>query len=400
MRLLEKNDTSLAIALISGALVVFQKPLRLVIDAAREVELRYNIDLLPGLVVLIGAFAFHQHKKRQQAKIAAAQAASEAAQQRQRAAELERLVAFGGALGSALDPLALRQVFWRYLPAFAHDHEVWMLTRTQAGWENVLQDATAASPRTTEALEAAANEALSVPAQGDAHGVVIDGDVCFPMVVGESALGVVGVRNQPALSQADRRALGAAVALLAIAIRNVQLLTQTRDSSVRDKLTGYFNRAYGIEALESELQRVRRTGRSLAVMMFDVDGLKTVNDNYGHLTGDSLLSAVAVQVAATLRAGDIKCRWGGDEFLIILPDTTLTGAEHAGAALTREVGELNIPVPTGSIKSTISVGVAVALPADADPLALIGRADEALYKAKQTGRNRFVIAQTNIRATA
>ena len=403
MRLLDRNDTSLVIALVAGALVIFQKPLSIIIDVAHDVELKYNIDLLPGLVVLVAAFGFHQYKKRQQAKAAEARAASEVSVERQRSAELERLVAFGSALGGALDALALRQVFFRYLPVFARDHELWMLTRTQNGWESAVRDATAPSRRSVEALEAIATEALSAPSQADAQadGIVVTDDVCFPMVVGESSLGVVGVKNLPPLSLADRRIIGAAVSLLAISIRNVQLLTQTRESSVRDPLTGCFNRAYAIESLASELQRSRRSGRPLSVMMFDVDKLKKINDNYGHLTGDAMLAAVAGQVNATLRASDIKCRWGGDEFLIVLPDTPFAGAEHAGMSLTREVGQVLVPTASESLTPTISVGVAVADNGEIDPMALIARADAALYKAKQTGRNRFVIAQpTTIRAVS
>jgi diguanylate cyclase (GGDEF)-like protein len=400
MRLLHRNDTALVIALVAGALVIFQKPLHLLIDVAHGVELRYNIDLLPGLVMLVGAFAFHEFSKRLHSKAIAERAAADAAQERQRSAELERLVAFGGALGQALDILALRQVFWRYLPAFARDRELWVLTRTKTAWDHVLRDAAVRSTRSVEELEATAAEALTVPALGDAHaeGILIGGDVCFPMVVGDASLGVVGVRNAAPLSVADRRGVGAAVALLTIAIRNVQLLTQTRENSVRDQLTGCFNRAYAIESLGSELQRARRSGRPLSIMMFDVDSLKRVNDTYGHLTGDALLAAVAGEVTTTLRASDIKCRWGGDEFLIILPDTPRSGAEHAGASLTREVSTVVVPTPTGTVTPTISVGVAVAENGEADPLALVARADAALYKAKHTGRNRFVVAQSNIRA--
>jgi diguanylate cyclase (GGDEF)-like protein len=402
MRLLDRNDTSLVIALAASALVIFQKPLHVLIEAAHGVELRYNIDLLPGLVVLVSALAFHEFSRRQQAKAAADRAAAEVTQERQRSAELERLVAFGGALGGALDSHALRQVFWRYLPAFARDRELWMLTRTKAGWENLLREVAAATTRSTGDLESIAGEALSLPASSDANaeGLAIGDDVCFPMVVGDASLGVVGVRNAPALSMADRRAMGAAVSLLAIAIRNVQLLTQTRESSVRDQLTGCFNRAYAIESLGSELQRARRTGRPLSVMMFDVDKLKRVNDEHGHLAGDALLAAVAGQVTATLRASDIKCRWGGDEFLIILPDTPRSGAEHAGASLTREVSTVVVPTAAGAVAPTISVGVAVAENGECDPLALVARADAALYKAKQSGRNRFVIAQSNVRAAS
>src|SRR5262245_54581257 len=408
MRLLDRKDTSLAIALVAGALVIFRQPLHMLIDVARGVELRYGVDLLPGLVLLVGALAFHAFRKRQQTRVAAEQAKVEAdraaaavTQERQHFAELERLVALGSALGSALDTLALRQVFWRYFPAFARDRELWALTRTKTGWDNLLRDA-GAPPTRNDTRESIATEALSAPASGDAQaeGILVSDDVCFPMVVGDASLGVVGVRNAPAMSIADRRALGAAVSLLAIAIRNVQLLTQARESSVRDQLTGCFNRAYAIESLGSELQRSRRTGRPLSVMMFDVDKLKRINDDHGHLAGDAVLAAVAAQVTATLRASDIKCRWGGDEFLIILPDTPRSGAEHAGDSLTREVSTLLVPTASGPVSPTISVGVAVAENGECDPLALVGRADAALYKAKHAGRNRFVMEQSTIRAAS
>jgi diguanylate cyclase (GGDEF)-like protein len=408
MRLVDRKDTWLAIALVAGALVIFRKPLHMLIDVAHGVELRYNIDLLPGLVLLVGAFTFHTFRKRHQAAVIAEQtralaevAAAEITHERQHSAELERLVALGSALGGALDTFALRQVFWRYFPAFALDRQLWALTRTKNGWEHLPRDG-AAALRPAAMIESIATDALSTPTTGDnqAEGILVGDDVCFPMVVGDASPGVVGVRNVPVMSIGDRRALGAAVALLAIAIRNVQLLTQTRENSVRDQLTGCFNRAYAIESLGSELQRSRRTGRPLSVMMFDVDRLKRINDDYGHLAGDALLAAVAGQVTATLRASDIKCRWGGDEFLIILPDTPRTGAEHAGASLTREVSTVIVPTPSGSVSPTISVGVAVAENGECDPLALVARADAALYKAKQAGRNRFVMEQSNIRAAS
>lgn len=408
MRLLDRKDASLAIALMAGALVIFRKPLHTLMELTHGVELRYNIDLVSGLVLLVGAFTFHAFRKRQQTRMLAdrAQASAdlasrEIAQERRRSAELERLVALGSALGNALDMPALRQVFSRYFPAFALDRELWALTRTKSSWESFLSGGPSSAKRTTQILESIATEALSTPASSHTRveGILVRDDVCFPMAVGEASLGVVGVRNVPRISVADRRALGAAVSLLAIATRNVQLLTQTRESSVRDQLTGCFNRAYAIEALGSELQRARRTGRPLSVMMFDVDQLKHINDDFGHLTGDALLAAVAGQVAATLRASDIKCRWGGDEFLVILPDTPRVGAEHAGASLTREVSTVVIPTRSGAVSPTISVGVAVAENGECDPLALVARADAALYKAKRTGRNRFVMA-SNVRVAS
>jgi diguanylate cyclase (GGDEF)-like protein len=402
MRLIDKSDTSLVIALIAGAVVMFQRPLRLLFDAARTIETRYDIDLIPGLVVLCGAFVFHQYRKRQQAKVAAGLSAAEVTKERQRSAELERLVAFGAAVGNAIDLRGIRQAFWRFMPAFSRDREVWMLTSGGESWEPVALDTATAAQYSAETLERLARNTLASPSQTDARadGVLVDGNLCFPMAAGETSLGVVGVRHMPPLLAGERRALGAAIAILSSALRNVQLLALTRESGLRDQLTGCFNRAYALETLGSELQRAKRSGRPLSVMMFDIDRFKRTNDDYGHLTGDAILAAVAGQCASTLRASDIKCRWGGDEFLILLPDTPLHGAAHASGSLTRDVASLRVPAASGTISPTISVGVAVADPGEDDPMSLIARADDALYKAKHSGRNRFVIAQPDIRAAS
>lgn len=394
MRLIDRNDTSLAIALIASALVIFQQPLRVLVDAAHDVELRYNIDLLPGLTVLVGTFGFHQYRKRQQAKAAEAAASGEAALARARSVELERLVAFGRALGNALDPVAMRQVFWRYMPTFAGERELWMLTRKPDGWEAALQDATVHSPRSPDALESIAAEALAHPDAelADGDGLAVDDDLCFPMVVGDIAIGVVGVRHGSAVSDSERHALSAAAALLAIAIRNSQLLAQTRESSIRDSLTGCFNRAYAMESLTAELQRARRARRPLAVLMFDIDEFKSVNDRFGHLTGDAILAAIGGRLAAMLRATDVKCRYGGDEFLVILPDTVLAGAEHVATALLEALAELRVPAGNGSISPTVSVGIMVVPDGEVDPTTVIANADRALYRAKREGRNRYAAA--------
>lgn len=396
MRLLDKNDASLVIALLASILVIFRKPLRIVVDAARAVEQRYDIDLLSGLAVLVGAFAFHQYRKRQQSRTAERLSAAVATRERQRSAELERLVAFGTALSASLDPQAVRQIFWRYVPGFAGDRSLWLLVRSPDGWDTAVRDAAAPDPRSSETLEGIAKAAMSWVRPHDARGegVIIEGDLCFPMSVGSITLGVVGVRNSPELSAAERHALGAAVELLATTLRTVQMMSQMHENSVRDPLTSCFNRAYALETLATELQRAKRSGHPLSVMMFDVDRFKKTNDDYGHLAGDAILAAVGAQMARTLRAGDVKCRWGGDEFLVVLPDTPLSGAEHAGGSLTREVASMVVPTALGPVSPTISVGLAVAEPGECDPMTIIGRADDALYKAKQSGRNRFVVARS------
>lgn len=395
MRLIDRNDTSLAVALIASVLVIFQKPLHLLVDAARAVELQYNIDLLPGLTVLVGTFGFHQYRKRQQAKAAASAASSEAALARARSIELERLVAFGHALGSALAPSAMRQVFWRYMPAFAGDRELWMLTRKPDGWEPAFRDATAPVQRSSESLEAIGTAALaeSAGANMDGNGLLVGDDLCFPMMVGDIAVGVVGVRNGAAVSDSERHAMSAAAALLAIAIRNNQLIAETRENSIRDGLTGCFNRTYAIEALGAELRRAKRTGGPLAVLMFDIDRFKEVNDKFGHLAGDEVLTTVGARLETMLRASDVKCRYGGDEFLVILPDTDLAGAEHVAASIVNDLANMRVPFGDAVISPTISLGVATARPAELDCTAVIADADEALYRAKRAGRNRYAASR-------
>ena len=394
VRLIDRNDTSLVLALVASALVVFHQPLRVLFDTAREVELRYGLDLLPGLTVLVGTFGFHQYRKRHVAREAMLAAAAEAEVERRRAAELEQLVTMGQALGSALDPAAVRQVFWRTMPAFAANRELWMLTRTRDGWD-IARDAAHSSARTDEALESRAQLVLATRDYplGVAHGLAVDEDLCFPMLVGDMAVGVVGVRNTPPVSPQEASGIAAAIAVLAIAIRNAQLLEQTRESSIRDGLTGCFNRSFGLETLGTELKRARRTGRTASVMMIDIDDFKSVNDEHGHLTGDAVLAAIGARLAAVLRTSDVKCRYGGDEFLVILPDTPIAGAEHAASMIVDEMAHITVEVQGGTLSPHVSVGVAASIDGEQEPKTLIARADQALYEAKRSGRNRAVTAR-------
>src|ERR1700674_97266 len=143
VRLITRNDASLVIGLIAGTVVIFQRPLRFIWEAAVDVQERYHVDLLPALTIFAGVFIFHEARKRQQARADARTAAAEAAQARIRSAELERLMAFSQALANALDPTLLEQALWRYLPSFAGEREFWVLARRPDGWETLLQDTTA-----------------------------------------------------------------------------------------------------------------------------------------------------------------------------------------------------------------------------------------------------------------
>ena len=124
--------------------------------------------------------------------------------------------------------------------------------------------------------------------------------------------------------------------------------------------------------------------------MIDIDQFKEVNDTRGHLAGDVVLEKGGAQIANVLRTTDIRCRFGGDEFLVILPETALEGAEQAAIKLRAAMRNLELGFEG---RVTLSIGVAQAERGELDAVALIGRADAAMYKAKQSGKNRVVVAE-------
>ena len=128
-------------------------------------------------------------------------------------------------------------------------------------------------------------------------------------------------------------------------------------------------------------------------MMIDIDGFKSVNDRYGHLAGDAILSAIGAQLAVALRNSDVTCRYGGDEFLIILPDTNLAGAERAAAVVVEQIGRISVDAHGAVVRPTVSVGVTSALDGEHELATVIARADQALYEAKRAGRNRAVASR-------
>ena len=378
---------------MAGALAVLRAPVRPFI-VAHIATARLDLVLATSLCLLASAFGLQQYRQRRRAQLLAAAASAEAEQGRALVSELELLVTFGRALGNALEPAATRQIFWRFMPSFAGNRELWMVTRRRDRWDSFVHEATASTVLAREDIEAMATRALSAFGDGtdQAAGVSVENNLCFPMVIGNATVGVVGVRNAPRVSASERHALGAATSLLAIAIRNSQLLAQTQESSIRDSLTGCFNRAYAMEALSAELRRARRTSRPVSVLVFDVDQLKSINGRYGHLTGDAILSTIGAHLSSTLRGTDIKCRIGGDEFLIILPDTRLDGAEHVARSLVTALSCLRVPAATTAVSPAISVGVVVASKGESDPQAVMSEVNDALARDKRGGRSRYSVS--------
>lgn len=155
-----------------------------------------------------------------------------------------------------------------------------------------------------------------------------------------------------------------------------------------DHLTGLLNRRAFVEAVELEMQRWARFPRPLSLVMIDADHFKRINDQYGHAAGDAVLRHLAAGMTATFRAMDVLARFGGEEFVVLLPDTTLEGAEIVAQRLCQLLATQAVEVGGQVVRYTVSAGVA-AMDADVGDFdALMQRADEALYAAKAGGRNR------------
>lgn len=386
MRVIGRQDPFLFAGLVFALVVVFQRSLLDVFAAATEVEQTYGVSLRPALLILTVMFVFHQYATRREMKAEASAAATEARLARARAEELERLMVFGQALSRALTTEAVREAVVRHLPALATGADPWVVLRTEAGWERLLDTACiqwrAGSIETIAGLVAARPEGE----RNQREGIEQEGHACFALSVGEGVAGVVAVPIRPETA-AIRQTIGAVAALLTIALRNAQLFADVRDHSVKDALTGCYNRAHGVEVLEGELSRAQRSGSPVSLVLFDVDHFKLVNDRYGHLAGDTVLAAVGQRLRQVLRRSDIRCRYGGDEFMIVLPETDENGAARVTEWIRGEMEQLALSAAGERLSITVSVGVATVYGGELRPNDLIERADRALYEAKAHGRN-------------
>ena len=386
MRVIGRNDPVLFAGLTLALLVVFQRPIQRLLDVAREVEQTYGVALMPALLILTVMFVFHQYAKRREMKADASAAALEAVLARARAEEMEQLMRFGQALARSLSTEAVREAVLQHLPTLAAGADAWVVLRTETGWERLTDCACSRWP--AESIERIGDRAASMPLaeQERPDGIDCDGHVCFVMLAGSRPIGVLALPPGAPVQNA-RQTMGAAAALLTIAVRNAQLFADVRDHSVKDSLTGCFNRAHTFEILDSELVRSQRAGTPLSVILFDVDRFKTINDRHGHLCGDMLLAAVGQRMRQALRRSDIRCRYGGDEFLVVLPETSASGAARGAEWLRGELEQIRL-LPAGQpISVTISAGVATAMAGECTSTELVDRADQALYRGKAAGRN-------------
>jgi diguanylate cyclase (GGDEF)-like protein len=236
------------------------------------------------------------------------------------------------------------------------------------------------------------DQPVQLPTGDDAEGhLVLD---LSPGVAGRAAIVLHRARPQPSLAGRGRtEQLAVAETLrtqLTLSLRRVILYGELQALSRTDLLTSTHRRWYG----ESRLRELVDGGDVVAVAMVDIDRFKSINDSWGHAVGDQVLEAVGRALGGGLRSNDLVCRWGGEEFLVILPDTPPAGSLHVAERLRRAITDLTgLPQPV-----TVSIGLAGCAQDDTH-FDLVARADEALYAAKRDGRNRVVVAEPETSGT-
>jgi diguanylate cyclase (GGDEF)-like protein len=205
---------------------------------------------------------------------------------------------------------------------------------------------------------------------------------------------VVVVRDITELNEQRRRLADVNGQLVA----QLQIIDTLRhelaEQAVRDELTGLHNRRHLIGQLEADLDRARSDASPLSVILLDIDHFKAVNDNFGHAIGDAMLAATARALTDCVRVGDTVARYGGEEFVIVLPRTPLHGALATAEALRQRCATVLVDSRHGPVATTVSVGVSTFPQCGWTTAELLQSADEALYTAKQCGRDRVVAATT------
>ncbi len=212
----------------------------------------------------------------------------------------------------------------------------------------------------------------------------------FPLTIEDRLFGFLWLWGDD-LKEADLPALSIFANQVAVALENARLFAEVQNLAITDAVTGIHNRRHAYHLALKEFNRARRYGRALSVIVVDVDHFKGVNDTYGHAAGDRVLQYLADLCRKSLRDIDILGRFGGEEFVIILPETELSGGIAVAERLRENIARMAVHVPRGIISVTVSAGVAGLDDNASDLDQLIDNADRAMYVAKRAGRNRVSV---------
>jgi len=241
------------------------------------------------------------------------------------------------------------------------------------------------------------NDVLIEPEYIQAYGEARS-EICVPLIFFGEKLGVLCLNSTRAGSfqDDDTQALESVADICAASIRNAQYFEQARQLAYLDGLTSIFNRRFFELRILEELERSQRYNTTLSIIMLDIDQFKRLNDEFNHLLGDEVLRQVAVIMMQQMRKGDVVCRYGGEEFAVILPQTSGENAMEAAEKLRRAVESFHFPGVPRPV--TISAGVANCPQFGRNRDELVAAADAALYVAKQGGRNRVKAAKSDVKS--
>lgn len=222
--------------------------------------------------------------------------------------------------------------------------------------------------------------------------------LCIPLLARGDVVGVLSL--QPDLQQQEpeqwlAQAQESAASLaeqLALALVNIRLRDSLQEQSLRDALTGLYNRRFIEASFANELGRAVRAGQPVALLMLDIDHFKRLNDDFGHAVGDEALKALAGLLQGLFRGSDLACRYGGEEFVVLLPGASLEIAAQRAEQLRAQCAGLQLVAAGQMLGFTLSVGVAACTDDSTTLDALLLQADQALYRAKEQGRNRVLVA--------
>lgn len=229
-------------------------------------------------------------------------------------------------------------------------------------------------------------ELKGLPGFNDVEIISISQVIIYPLWTALGLVGLLGIATPASLDDIGYRNLQIYTNFAAVALANATLVRRLEKEATTDFLTGFLNKRALQDVLAVELQRAARYGYQLSVIFLDIDGFKAYNDTYGHLAGDVVLQKVAELIKNSIRVTDIACRYGGEEFLLILPGTKGEDAARVADRIRRSVE--NYPFPHRQI--TVSLGVTSAKKNDSVDM-LLARADQACYQAKELGKNRIYL---------